>query len=202
MGSQRNMLDLFFLYHCDMSERPTFLAVDWALIPEKSLFDLALEMNSSLPLLDDQIVLDDKRRPHITVMMVIVEKGRVEQLKSVLGDFPLPESLQLSGRVSVEGEKRIHQYLEIQKEELFEYHMRCREVCRGYHVQEEAQFAEEVGDSTRTYVRNFQKFDGDAYWPHITLGYGDCNISVLPRSFKATPGLFHLGDHCTCLEEI
>ncbi|MHC5073446.1 MAG: hypothetical protein ACYTFE_01320 [Planctomycetota bacterium] len=69
-----------------------------------------------------------------------------------------------------------------------------------YKVSDDMIFDHQVELSTLMWIRDYREKSSFSYFsPHITLGYGEIEITVSSMKFKAKSlAVCHLGNHCTC----
>jgi 2'-5' RNA ligase len=181
------------------------VAVDWALIPEPDIVDFAVRLNQQLPNEKDRISLGHTAfYPHMTVAMCFVRHDRVEEMKAKLAALPAPRVIVFQNLIVWSFPGKYTSYFIIKPDKkVIGYHRECMRLMSKYLVEPQADaFFEPVGESTESYVRQFNLFAGENYWPHITLGYGKLMHDIPEFSAKARPGLFWLGNHCTCAFEL
>ncbi len=188
------------------------IAVDIVLLPDAETTARAIEVNADLVAHHGSgIVLGTETcLPHISLAMGCIDRHSVESIRSVLqelagtyslGDLTVTgvvtslnrqgESVSVFALAKTRAFQGLHQDVMAATESFFSYDVREEMICG----------TETVAPSTLDWIRHFrQKAAFEAFFPHITLGYGTVER---PMNFPihcsaAQLAICHLGNHCTC----
>lgn len=177
------------------------LAIDIALIPKKTWLERLVELSNLIELGDSLPKLDlsvGQRLPHITVGMAFVG---VDDIPVLVQRFARRSfSVEISGHRELIRDSTRTQYLDIVLDsELKLLHEEVMTVLGELAQYSDSQrFSEDVEDRTRNYVRDFRSYAGEAYEPHITMGYGSAESLKVLGMIDCELAIFHLGNYCTC----
>jgi hypothetical protein len=177
------------------------LAIDIALIPKSQRLEQLVELSNQIELDGSTPKLDlslEQRLPHITVGMAFVNEDVIPALIQIFDGCSF--SAEISGSRKLIRDLTCTQYFDIELDsELKSLHNEVMEVLGELaQTSDNQRFAEDVEDSTRNYVRDFENYAGENYQPHITLGYGSSEPLKVLGKIDCELAIFHLGNHCTC----
>ena len=186
------------------------IAIDVVLFPSDEMTARAIELNKTLSQpATDRIILDPQNcLPHISLVMGCIEPQLLPRIEPILQDIA---QTQLPSRLSAV-EIHIGTNSKGQKtsllgiaptQKLQSLHETITEKLQPfltYDVTPPMLLAEEVSDSTLSWIKNFPADSSyDRFYPHITIGYGELRDIELPIEFNiARLAVCHLGNHCTC----
>ena len=186
-------------------------AVDIVLLPDEAMSRRAIEANARLvERFGARLVLGrDAGLPHISLAMGCIDEsdmGVVEgQLSNVGQEHPLG-LMRVVGMVvgtnsigekvslfEVESSDRLQRLHEAVMNEFGAY------LSAGA-TREMMYQGREVEESSLLWIRNYgAKASFENFFPHITIGYGECEQGGFPVEFGASKlAICHLGNHCTC----
>jgi len=185
-------------------------AVDIVLLPEEKITDKAIELNSQLvKRFGPRLVLNKKKcLPHISLAMGCIDDRDIPVIlqvleKTVKVNHPgLLEIIDIEAQTNAAGETVL--LFKVKKtNELQSLH---EEVMQNMHpffkhtVSDDMLFDHQVELSTLIWIKDYREKSSFSHFsPHITLGYGEIEISTPRLKFNAeTLAVCHLGNHCTC----
>lgn len=186
------------------------IAIDVALLPETRVARLAIEANRKLAG-GGRIALDESTcLPHISLAMGCIEASQANSigttLSTVANDCPIDE-LTLTGIVTVlnaagESNSLFAVAKTVALQTLHERMMEAMEPYVSRDVTAEMICGdEEPAPGTLAWIRDYRKNAAfEAFFPHITIGYGTVTEPMTFPIRFAVPqlALCHLGNHCTC----
>ncbi len=189
------------------------IAIDVALLPDARVARLVIEANRRLVRGGKGIVLDESTRlPHISLAMGCIEPGQINSIGKTLSiavNDCLFDELTLTGIVTVlnaAGEPN-SLFAVAKTEALQTLHERIMEAMEPYVSRDVTPEMvcgdEEPAQSTLAWIRDYRKKAAfEAFFPHITIGYGTVTEPMTFPIRFAVPqlALCHLGNHCTCRE--
>lgn len=151
---------------------------------------------------NQDIVLGEERNlPHVTLAMLVVHKEDLKYLRGLMNQIDVPDSLFMSSIYSVERKNGTLCAIQVElTKELELCHQAVLSVVRQFPIQraERSMFPEKVGDSIVDYVNSFDKYSGQHYSPHITLGYGPKPSLFRSGHVNVSLKLCLIGDHGVC----
>ena len=187
------------------------IAVDVVLLPDEAMTERAIEINAELVTqFGNKIVLNkDNCLPHVSLAMGCLEETDIASVEKVLEEIAqetlLPDLKVVGIRTSENSKGQTVSVYEVKKtKELQSLHEKVMDRLVPYlsvDVTEDMIYGdEEVAASTLMWIKNYrQKSSFENFFPHITIGYGQIENQVLPKTFAASKlALCHLGNHCTC----
>jgi hypothetical protein len=188
------------------------IAVDIVLLPDETMSERAIEVNSQLVReYDSQIMLSkDDSLPHISLAMGCIESGQVVSIGNAMREatvnYPHGELI-VTGIVTTLNAKgrQISSFALAKTAELQSLHEDITHRMQEYFSSDATAAmiygGQPVAESTLTWIRTFrEKSSFGAFFPHITIGYGPVNQPMtFPMRMEASRlALCHLGNHCTC----
>lgn len=192
-----------------MSSIENWMAVNVALIPDaKGQFycrGLSQKLNNG-----QKVFLNGKRLPHLTLWMGAVRTDDLNFLKEWTRTVDLKIILhhpQINRLKSASKNQRL-QHLNFEESDLIRtLHKTIHQKTEAFEKCPDADkilYAEEVSASTRFYTIDFHESHSvDNYSPHITLGYGEEELSAPSQEVILEKlGVFLMGDSCTCVKEL
>ncbi len=187
------------------------LSIDVVLLPSEEIVDLALEWNARLlEVYPDRICLGKKFTvPHISLAMAclpIAEMSQVEKWLAAIAADTKQLSLHIPGiKVVYNPAGEAISSFDIRPDaELRSLHERIvtglSRLSTGPATPESTADPGGVGASALQWISDYlSRHSFEAFWPHITLGYGQVEADFPAQDFVASRlAVFHLGNHCTC----
>lgn len=184
-------------------------AVNIALIPEKSMYNKALELNRVLVSQGSGLILGESSIPHITLVQGIVSESEIEKVCSALEKAAAEtKKLDLTVDELYTGPMSKSIWLKIKRtENIYGLHKRVWQELKPY-LSFDAKKEMFANNLTETlfeigWVKDFPlKSVLEQYKPHITLGFGKIDVN-LPMSFLADKlAIYQMGKYCSCSKEI
>lgn len=188
------------------------IAVDIVLLPEAKIAQLAIETNRKLigSHCREIVLAETTCLPHISLAMGCIESEQVDAIRKRLGAIakacPVGK-LTITGVVTVLNTRNepnslfaVAKTAALQR--LHEQIMGIREPHMSGDVTAEMLCGDdEAAPSTLAWIRDYRrKAAFEAFFPHITIGYGVVTEPMIFPIHFVTPqlALCHLGNHCTC----
>ncbi|MHC5075192.1 MAG: hypothetical protein ACYTFM_02010 [Planctomycetota bacterium] len=185
-------------------------AIDIVLLPEERITEKAIELNAKLvEKFGPKIVLDKNNcLPHISLAMGCIDDRDMSDISSTLKETiqkmspGILEIIDIKDETNAVGETVLSFQIENsdQLQSLHEQIMEKMLPFFKYKVSDDMIFDHQVELSTLMWIRDYREKSSFSYFsPHITLGYGEIEITVSSMKFKAKSlAVCHLGNHCTC----
>jgi 2'-5' RNA ligase len=187
------------------------IAVDIVLLPDTAVAEATIAANRDLIEKHGRhIVLDEEHLPHISLAMGCIEASDVEpaeQVFAALAQECPPGQLTITGVATTLNARglQVSSFILAQTDALQTLHARvmtAMEPYFSYDVTAEMIYGnEDVAETTLAWIRNYrEKAAFNAFFPHITIGYGDVarSMSFPMPCTPSTLAICHLGNHCTC----
>lgn len=188
------------------------IVVDVVLIPPKEILQLAIKLNKSFPdTIKEDYVLNAKTCiPHITLLMGLVSRGRIEEVVAKLNNIAKKFSaLNLRATKFASAphpDGKIFSTLVVEKSpDLQKLHETILEELTPFFswdsVKKEMFYSPPpVKEISSFWVEGFEKSSArENYDPHISLGFAELKRQFVPTQFTASKlVLCHLGNYCTC----
>ena len=185
-------------------------AVDVVLLPEEKITQKAIEVNAQLIQKCGSRVVFNKKDclPHISLAMGCIDDGDLADINSTLKD--ITRDVQIGSMEIVGIEAQTNAFGETillfkigRSNELQSLHEQVMESMLGFFkhkVSDDMLFDHQVELSTLIWIKDYrEKSSFSHFFPHITLGYGEIEISTPRLTFNAESlAVCHLGNHCTC----
>lgn len=187
------------------------IAIDVVLLPDEDVAANALAANHGIVArYGPHIVLDEDHLPHVSLAMGCIETTDLEPagkvLEAVAKECPCGDVVVtgIATTLNARGQQ-VSSFILAQTQPLQKLHERIMDEMEAYltyDVTPEMVYGdEEIAKSTLAWIRNYrQKASFQAFFPHITLGYGAVHepmtfpIPCVPSALA----ICHLGNHCTC----
>lgn len=195
-------------------------AINIVLIPPPELMQAVIAFNSSLAPQEGYLHFEPQNAvPHISLAMTVVHDAPllnlIGEIISTGSAFPFVTLALESHTILKEGNEMPLNWLKFQQDRLLtKMHHKMMEVIEGHQVLNFGNNSfsllpnEVMPEGNIDYVKNYipTSLSENNFNPHITLGFGEGQNSFLPNvnhSFTFTKmGLYQLGPHCSCREEI
>ncbi len=185
------------------------LAVNIALVPEKSMYNKALELNNTLVSQGSELVLGESSVPHITLVQGVVSESDIEKVCSALEKIASDTNkLDLTVDELFVGPMSKSIWLKIKiTENVYDLHKMVWQELKPYLTfgAEKGMFANKLTETLFEigWIKDFPfKSVLEHYKPHITLGFGKIDVD-LPMNFVADKlAVYQMGKHCSCSKEI
>jgi 2'-5' RNA ligase len=176
------------------------IAIDIALIPNKEIIDLCVELtkDTEKPLGTDDFL------PHVSLFLGCVEEENVPKIIDIVKQYEAVDITISELRLS----KRTQSYhLDIEETpELVSLHKEILAKVRLFHVPEAS--PKELIDGNKTGISETSKdilnhyAERETYWPHITLRLPEKAYINLPITSSTTIELYQVGDGCQCRRKL